>query len=320
MPRPTNSTAKFVSYDLRPSKQAERGILVDVLKVAGDCGLPIRDYRYVGMGANRFYDFVLLHKYLGVRDMVSLEHDPRMYERALFNVPYRFIDVRNIRVIDFLATDAPSCSEIIWLDYDGGIGPDIVSDIASAAMRAKVGDFCFVTVAGAPPRIMQNESDSNRLTIARDLMGDVASDVELQDMERSRFPSAVHKILMASFKNAFATRREAIFVPLLQIEYADSMPMVTVGGAFLAPGTATEIRTRLKKALPFLSYDREKLYEIRSFHLTERERALFDRAITSPKKRSSERNALKSLGFRDSDFDAYSDLIRYLPRYVETAV
>lgn len=320
MPRPARSTAKFISYDLRPAKQSERGILVDVLKIAGDCGLPVRDYRYVGMGANRFYDFLLLHKYLGVRDMVSLEHDKNMYQRATFNVPYRFIDVRHSTVVDFLAADGNERPEILWLDYDGGIGPDIVADIMSMATRAKLGDFCFVTVAGPPPRVMETMSDADRLTNILDTMRDVAGDVELVDVERANFPSAVHKILMAAFKNAFAARREGGFVPLLQVEYSDTMPMVTVGGAFLAKGTGTDIRGRLKKALPFLSSDKVELYEIRSFHITERERALFDLAATANNKRCPERNTLRKLGFKDADFDSYNDLIRYLPRYVETAV
>ena len=246
MPRPARSTAKFISYDLRPAKQSERGILVDVLKIAGDCGLPIRDYRYVGMGANRFYDFLLLHKYLGVRDMISLEHDVGMYKRAVFNVPYRFIDVRHTTVVNFLAADGGERPEILWLDYDGGVGPDIVADIMSMATRAKVGDFCFVTVAGPPPRIMEAMSDSDRLTTIRETMGDVAGDIEPEDVERSHFHFAVHKILMAAFKNAFAARHEGKFVPLLQVEYADSMSMVTVGGAFLANGTAVDLRGRLK--------------------------------------------------------------------------
>lgn len=320
MARPARSTAKFISYDLRPAKQSERGILVDVLKIAGDCGLPVRDYRYVGMGANRFYDFLLVHKYLGVRDMVSLEHDKNMFQRALFNVPYRFIDVRHATVVDFLSGDNSERQEILWLDYDGGIGPDIVADIMSMATRAKVGDFCFVTVAGPPPRVMETMNDFDRLTVIKDTMGDVAGDVELEDVERSHFPIAVHKMLMAAFRNAFAARREGKFVPLLQVEYADTMPMVTVGGAFLATEIATDIRRRMAKALPFLATEKTELYEIRSFCLTERERALFDRASTAPKRHRGERNALKKLGFKNTDFDSYSDLIRYLPRYVETAI
>lgn len=314
------STARFISYDLRPAKQAERGILIDLLKIAGDCGLPIRDYRYVGMGANRFYDFLLVHKYLGLRDMVSLEHDDGMYQRAVFNVPYRFIDVRHTSVVSFLAEGPSERPEILWLDYDGGITPDVVADIMSVGPRCKVGDFCFVTVAGLPRRSLEAMSDVDRLAHLQDAYGDVAGPLELADVERSRFQQAVHKLLMTAFKSAFATRSEGRFVPLLQVEYADSMRMVTVGGAFLRPGTVADIARQLKQSLPFLRVDTASLYQIRSFALTERERAMFDRATTAPMKRCPERRLLKKLGFDDSDIDAYNELIRYLPRYVETAV
>lgn len=317
MPR---STAKFISYDLRPAKQSERGILVDLLKLGGDCGLPIRDYRYIGMGANRFYDYLLLHRYLGLRNMVSLEHDQDMFERAKFNVPFKFIDVRNTTVAQFLAADTEVTPDIFWLDYDGGIGPHIVADIASMSTRLKLGDFCFVTVFGGPPAVMNKMSDSDRLIELKDKLHDLAGSVTLADVEKSEFPGAVHKILMAAFQNAFAPRLDGKFVPLLQVEYADSLPMVTVGGGFLADGTATSYRQRVKASLPFLNTTGTALYEIRSLHLTERERSIFDRAVTSSTSRSQERNTLKRLGFKEAEIAAYKELIRYLPRYVETAV
>ena len=70
------STAKFVSYDLRPSKQIERKMMLDSFGAALESGFPISEYRYVGMGGNRFYDFMLVHKFLGIEQMTSLEHRP----------------------------------------------------------------------------------------------------------------------------------------------------------------------------------------------------------------------------------------------------
>lgn len=317
MPRPTKSTARFISYDLRPAKQSERGILVDILKVAGDCGLPIRDYRYVGMGANRFYDFLLLHKYVGIQDMISLEHDGNMYQRARYNVPYHFIDVQNKKAFDFLTSGGSEKPEIIWLDYDGGIGPDMLVDITTLSARAKIGDFFFVTVNGEEPHYMNGFNDIERLQSLQDTMGDHAGSVVLEDVERSQFSNAVYKVLIAAFRYAFSVRREGSFVPLLQVEYSDSMPMVTVGGAFLSEGTAIDLCKKMKKTLPFLL---KELYKIRSFHLTERERSLFDRALTGSPRSRKDINTLKKLGFKESEFVAYGQLIRYLPRYVETAV
>ena len=314
------STAKFISYDLRPAKQSERGILVDILRVGGDCGLPVRDYRYVGMGANRFYDFLMLHKYVGLRKMVSLEHDPNMFKRAQFNVPYKFIGVLETTAADFLATDAKEDPTVYWLDYDGGIGPHIVADILSMSLRTKLGDFAFVTVFGGPPRSMDRLNDQDRLTTLKDTLPDHTGLVELEDVERSAFPLAVHKILLSAFKEAYAPRTDGRFRLLLQVEYADSLPMVTVGGAFLSDGLAASYLSRMKSSLPFLKPGKDQLYEIRSLNLTERERALFDRAVTSGKKRSAERNTLKSLGFKEPEIKAYEELIRYLPRYFEAII
>lgn len=314
------STANFISYDLRPAKQSERRILLDLLKIAGDCGLPITNYRYVGMGANRFYDFLLIHKYLGITNMVSLEHDPIMFNRAAFNCPYGFIDVQNKTAEEFIVNDPFGDPTVLWLDYDGGIGARIIRDIASLSTKLQVGDFCFVTVCGGPPRAIDRENDQARLAWLQDQLGDVAGEVSLEDVERSAFPDAVHKVLIAAFRNAFSVRRDGQFIPFLQVEYADSMPMITVGGGFLAEGQAIGFKRRLKEALPFLEAEDTKLYEIKSMHLTERERVLFDWATTRPNKRSSERNQLKKMGFKDADIAAYKELIRYLPRYVETIV
>ena len=314
------STAKFISYDLRPAKQSERRLLIEVLKTGGDCGLPIGDYRYVGMGANRFYDFLLMHRYLGIRKMTSLEHDPKMFRRAEFNVPFGFIDVLPNTVADFLASDKLSHPDVFWFDYDGGIASTILDDIASMAVRAKVGDFCFVTVFGGPTRSLERVNDQERLLAVQEEFGAFAGQLTLGDVERSAFPRAVHKMLAAAFVNAFSPRIEGRFYPLLQVKYSDSAPMVTVGGAFLTEGQGASYTARLKATMPYLAPPRNQMYEIVSLNLTERERALFDRAVTASSKRTKERRTLKGLGFSEEELAAYRDMIRYLPRYVETIV
>ncbi len=314
------STARFISYDLRPAKQSERRILLDLLKIAGDCGLPITDYQYVGMGANRFYDFLLLHKYLGIADMISLEHDSHMYRRAAFNCPYKFINILEKTTSDFLFEDDIERPCILWFDYDGGISTQMTHDIASLSTKLKVGDFCFVTVSGGPPKFLDRESDQFRLGWFQEKLSDIAGGVSLADVERSSFPRAVHKVLVAAFRNAFSVRRDGKFVPFLQVEYSDSHPMITVGGGLLVDGQAISFESRVAETLPFLSAKNRKPYRIKSLHLTEKERILFDRATTSPDRRSSEYYNLKKLGFKQSEISAYKDLIRFLPRYVETIV
>lgn len=316
----SRSTARFISYDLRPAKQSERRIISDILKIGGDCGLPIRKYRYVVMGANRFYDFLLLHRYIGISSMISLEHDHVMYERARFNVPFGFIDVRNETTEQFLTTDSNEVPTIYWFDYDGGIGPHILRDIASLSTGMKVGDLAFVTVYGGPPAAIDRAGDQERHLWLHDTLGDVSLDVSVEDAQRANFSVAVHKILMAAFMNGFAPRADGQFVPLLQVEYADTKPMVTVGGAFLTGGQAVEYRRKMKDGLPFLTTASPRMYVIESLNLTERERVVFDRVVTSPRRKRSDMNTLRTLGFREAEVAAYRDLVRHLPRYFESIV
>jgi hypothetical protein len=315
MPR---STASFISYDLRPAKQSERRILIELLKLGGDAGLPLPSYRYVGMGANRFYDFLLIHKYVGLTNMISLEHDPDMHKRALYNLPFYFIDARYQTVADFLASDTAQEPTIYWFDYDGGVGGHIVQNINDLALNAKPGDFGFVTVFGGPPRRLSQMNSAARLAWLQDNLGAVAGGVTLSDVTNSNFPDAVHKVLMAAFTNAFASRRDGTFYPFLQVEYTDTSTMITVGGAFMTTGQWSSYESKLRVAMPFLGP--HGLYEIASLHLTDRERRLFDRAVTAPSRKRADRNELVGLGFQDSHLQAYRELLRYLPRYVETMI
>ena len=320
MARRARSTAHFISYDLRPAKQTERRILLDLLKISGDCGLPISDYRYIGMGANRFYDFLLVHKYIGIRNMISLEHDSKMYKRAQFNCPYKFIEVLETNSSDFLSADEFEEPTIIWFDYDGGIGPEIVQDISDLGNKLKLNDFCFVTVFGGPPGVVDRCNDEERHEWVKDIFGPLAGDVDRDDVERANFPDAVHKVITTAFTQAFAARRDGNFFPFLQVEYADSLPMITVGGAFLANGQKTQMKQKIRSAMPFIMGNQPKFYEIKSLHLTEKERSVFDLVATKSDKRSAERNQIKRLGFKDAQISAYRDLLRYFPRYVETMV
>lgn len=313
------SSAKSVSYDLRPSKQTERKIMVDLLKIAGGCGIPINEYRYVGMGANRFYDFVLFHKYLGIRKMVSLEHADDMIARAHFNNPYRFIKVRNEGFSDFISTDEYGSNTLFWMDYDGTLTTDITSDISQLSTKLHLGDFCFTTVSAEVPASLRSEkSTAGRLRLAKDVFGDLAGDLTLADAEQSGFHKAISKLLSAAFQNAFASRRDGVFVKLLQIQYADGVRMITYGGALLPEAMAKSYQSRVSASMPFLNIASDALYTIRSLSLTEKERGLFDRAATHPSVLSTDRKTLSRLCFKEADIQSYKELLRYMPRYVET--
>ena len=295
--------------------------MLDSFSAAAESGLPIQRYRYVGMGANRFYDYILLHKYFGIKNMISLEHNPTMFLRARYNCPYRFIDIRDITATEFFAEDHYHGNTIYWMDYDRTISNSIVNDIEMLAPSLRLGDFLFATVCAAPPKHLQKLGGKRRLTELRDNFGDVAKSVTRSDVNDQSFSDAVHKILHAVFSNAFAYITVGEFLPFFAVEYADGVPMVTYGGLFAAADQLRSFTQRLELKVPVLADSGEpQRYRIAKFDLTEKERNLFDLAATSDNDDSPEALAIRGLGFGDSVLQSYRELLRYYPRYVETLI
>jgi hypothetical protein len=314
----STSTATFIAYDLRPAKQAERRIVLDILALAGECGIRISDYRYVGLGANRFYDFLLFHRYLGLSTMVSIEHDDIMFRRAVFNVPFNFIEVRNETVLSFLQGDTAERQSVYWLDYDRGITTGPTGDIVDLGARMEVGDFCFITLPAVVPPATADMSSRDRLAWLEDALGAIVQALKPEDVEKANYVNAVGTMLLVAFRNAFATREGGVFTPLLRVRYKDSMPMVTVGGAFLTEDQSAAYVRRIAEALPFLASPEPELYNIKTLALTDKERVLFDRASTTRDEESEDEKIILSFGFTLDDIAAHGELLRYMPRYVET--
>lgn len=316
----TRSSANFISYDLRPAKQTERRILLDLVKIGGDIQLPILSYRYIGMGANQFYDFLLAYKYLGISEMISLEREPNMYNRAIFNNPYEFIQIRNESVYDFLAHDDFRHPSVVWFDYDNALNTEITRDIFTIAPKMKIGDYCFVTVHAGISDNYKRKTGKERIDALQETFEDLAGTVDLNDVAPASFYNAIHKIILITFKNAFAARTDAKFRAFLQVKYKDSQPMITVGGALLNDGQYSDFHEKGVNLLPFLKWYSDELYNLKLPNMTDRERVLFDLAATKKRQNNKERNQLTKMGFKDAEISAYRDLLRFIPRYVETMV
>lgn len=311
------SSAKYVSYDLRPAKQCERKLILELFSCAGECGHKIGKYRYVGMGANHFYDFILMHKQFSISKMVSLEHDVSMYNRAVFNTPFKFLKVVNQSVGDFSSVDKVDGNTIYWLDFDDGISPAILGDVASIAQNVVENDFVFVTVTGTPTKAYAKLNSAERLALMRETLGDYAGGVTVEDTETGNFPDAVDKVLRVALRNSFSTRDPVGFRELFRVQYADGQEMVTLGGIVGTQGAADAIKASVIQKAPFLYSNDGSRYRIKKFDLTEKERALFDLAATSRRMNSSEINAIKRLGFNGAELDKYREVMRYYPRYIE---
>src|SRR5579863_7182687 len=92
MAQPTDSFKKF-DYSLRPSKQVERKIMIEVLLRLAKAGFNINEYGYLGFGSVYYVDFVMFHKYLFIEKMTCVEWGD-VEKRMRFNKPFKFIKLK----------------------------------------------------------------------------------------------------------------------------------------------------------------------------------------------------------------------------------
>lgn len=140
----TEGSSDKVNYLIRPAKQVERKLIIEALQCLGK-KYHIPDYIYVGMGSRYFVDFQMIHKFLGIKDMISFEMDEENIKRFEFNLPYEFIDLQPYKSTDILPSIDWSKDFIIWLDYDQKIQRYMIEDIEIICDNAKPGTILILT-------------------------------------------------------------------------------------------------------------------------------------------------------------------------------
>ena len=84
---------KYINYQLRPAKSVERKMICSLIRQIQLSG-GLTDFRYIGMGAKYFVDFMLIHHQFGTRNMISIEAQKELKQRYDFNKPLGFIEMK----------------------------------------------------------------------------------------------------------------------------------------------------------------------------------------------------------------------------------
>ncbi|MCX6071047.1 MAG: hypothetical protein NTU91_09345 [Chloroflexi bacterium] len=264
-----------VSYDLRPAKQVERRMMIDVLQRMAAGGFPIRDYQYTGMGSIYFVDFILFHRLLGLRRLLSAEHDTNISRRIRFNRPFACVEVAMEPIGDAVAKLDRDLRHLVWLDYDYRLNKDLAGDISLASSTLPAESILLVTVDAEAP---SGESPSVAMEYYRARVGEY---FDLSWTPEAFAPShlshTLAKILGNIILSGIAGRRSLRFSPLFGFEYADTNRMVTIGGLFANDATDTRLGGCDFKDLHFIrrSLD-EAPFEIKIPRLTRKERLYLD--------------------------------------------
>src|ERR1041384_3152082 len=147
--RSAHSSALKFNYLLRPRKGVERKMLCESFQRL--CYLhALKNYQYVGFGAFYFADFKVFHRQLGIRDMLSIEHDPSIQRRVKFNKPYTFLKVKKGSSTAVLSKHDWRRPIIVWLDYDRVLETSHLRDLEHVVQNARSGSVVILTSDADP--------------------------------------------------------------------------------------------------------------------------------------------------------------------------
>src|SRR5579871_821640 len=240
MPTPADSFKQF-DYSLRPSKQVERKMMIEILLKLSQAGYRINEYRYVGFGSVYYVDFVMFHKYLFIEDMTCIEWS-QIPKRMKFNKPFKFIDLKLQPLALYIPAMNVNRKYLAWFDYDRALDPDMLQDIDGGLVRMAPGSVFIVTVDARPklPKDLFPNLDIDAMTALErenftiDAYKDwfqAYRDVEISGADISG-PHAVplfYQIVRARIDETLASRG-LMFLQLFNYIYRDGAPMLTVGG------------------------------------------------------------------------------------------
>lgn len=135
---------EHIDYSIRRAKYAERRMLRDIFRRLRPFG-QVEDYEYIGLGSVWFSDFLLFHRSLGIKKMISIEKAEGAKERFEYNRPFH-IDLRFGHTSKMLPKIDLDGRKVIWLDYDDALRPEILRDVRTVASKAGSGSLLAVTV------------------------------------------------------------------------------------------------------------------------------------------------------------------------------
>ena len=315
-----------VNYRLRPAKGIQRKMLCDALRRLSFFG-PVENYRYVGFGSTTFADFILFHKGLGIKDMISIEKCKTDEARFEFNNPFDCISIKYGNSSDVLSSLDWDLKTVVWLDYDGPLTDSVLADIAYISRNLVSGSMLVVTVDVRPipapdPPFTDKELQNYRVGKFKKRVGNkkAPNSVKGKDLEGKEFATTCGRVILNEIKQTLSHRNglhkglpddKIEYNPLFNFLYQDGARMLTVGGIFYESGDRTRLEQCEFENLEFVKSD-ATFYEIVVPTLTHRECLYLDQTLPY-----DNGNNGKQIGLSDEDINNYKRLYRYFTIFAE---
>ena len=304
-----------INYMLRPRKQIERKIIIELFQKIQNYNENINlvKYHYIGLGSVYYYDFILFHKFLNINKMTSLDKE-KTKKRFEFNKPYDFIAFKNVNTTDFLLSYNFKDDLLIWLDYDSmlydikhdTINDSILNDIEEITKRSKINDFFILTVDVTCP---ENPEQKKKFL---DFFDTYIS--KKFKKEKYIYPQYYHYVIQDILLNYIEKHQkyqDVKFYKLFSFNYKDTIRMYTLGGIY----DESEIFQKSLSNEDFVSINKNNIINIDVPIFTYREKLYLDSEISKLQKKIGENNRNKLLDSLDFEIRSLEELKSYLTYY-----
>ena len=218
-----------INFNLRTNKRIERRMIADALSLLSRYDNPTR-FAYIGMGAYYFADFVLMHKVLGIDQMISIEAQKEDAARFQFNRPLGCIEMRFGTTHEVLPTLEvfAICPVIVWLDYYGEVDDAKLGDIELVAAKCQPGSVVIVTVNGATPATKDWKLEAFEAGLSE---GNRPPDYSKKSLSSDEAFADLCRVTLATRLEAALKARgaELSMRQIFNFRYSDGMKMATYG-------------------------------------------------------------------------------------------
>jgi hypothetical protein len=313
-----------IDYRIRPAKHVERQMLCELFRCLAPFG-HVASYRYWGFGAIYFADFILIHKMLGLTNMLSMERDEGQERRHTFNRPYKCI------TLDFRSSQAVLASiehwdalTVAWLDYTDMLDSTILADVQCFSGHSYAGSILLVTVnchaVEADEDTSSGATPKGRLErlISRVGADNVPQDVTDKNMAGWGTAAVQARIIRNAIDEALETRNGTRpagtrykYQQLVNFRYQDGARMMTVGGLIYLEAQQSIVAQCGFEKLAFYRAGDES-YKIETPMLTPHEKRYLDAAF--PTVEIEELRA--TTGIPEDDIRKYTSVYRYFPAFI----
>lgn len=305
-----------VPYDLRPSKQIERRMFLEMLNTLSHAGFNISKYHYVGFGSIFFYDFRIFHKYGFINEMTSIESSEQIIRRCRFNKPFNNVKIFNGLSSDFLKKILKKKEYLIWFDYDFGLDAIVCEDAYELSSRLKPGSIVILTIDLELGEDLRDKTPADLFDYFKEKLPDYStSSLRVDDFRRSVFENTLVTIIKNSFNSGIVGRSGVSFQYFSTIKYADGHEMLTIVGMVVDEACREKIAKSDISSLPFVNMGTEdEVFKIPKIIFTKKE-LLYLEKYCPDGERSMEKE-----GISNSDFEIFRKFYRYWPSYFEVFI